>query len=128
MLGLLRLGDQLVDGFTGKGLAWQSSGSSGDSIRECTRASALQAIPRSLRPASAIQGRGTAVYRLLWPRVSFFIFFLFDPRGVVRAALGAAFLRAVRFTFLRSALSSIDFVFAILVLISCGAESALQPL
>jgi hypothetical protein len=45
--------------------------------------------------------------------VSFLTFFLFAPRGCVRAALGATFLRAVRFTFLRSALSAIDFVFAI---------------
>jgi hypothetical protein len=44
-------------------------------------------------------------------------FFLLEPRGAVRAALGAAFLRAARFTFLRSALSSIDFVFAIHILI-----------
>jgi hypothetical protein len=56
-------------------------------------------------------GRGN--YRLLCPRTSFRTFFLFEPRGVVRFALGAAFLRAVRFTFLRSAVSSIDFVFAI---------------
>jgi hypothetical protein len=35
-----------------------------------------------------------------------------EPRGVVRLALGAAFFRATRFTFLRSILSSIFFVFA----------------
>ena len=36
---------------------------------------------------------------------------------MVRGALGAAFFRAVRFIFLRSALSVIDFVFAIRVLV-----------
>src|SRR6185437_10639360 len=71
---------------------------------------------------------GVYAYRLLWPRTNFLTFFLLEPRGVVRAALGAAFLRAVRFTFLRSALSSIDFVFAIgfLILISCGAGRRLS--
>jgi len=33
-----------------------------------------------------------------------------EPRGSVRFGLGAAFLRAVRFTFLRSALSLMFFV------------------
>jgi hypothetical protein len=51
-------------------------------------------------------------YRFDCPRTIFLIFFLFAPRGVVRLPLGAAFLRAVRFTFLRSALSSIFLVFA----------------
>jgi len=41
------------------------------------------------------------------PRASFLTFFLLEPRGVVRLALGAAFLRAARFSFLRSVLSSI---------------------
>jgi hypothetical protein len=36
-----------------------------------------------------------------------------EPRGSVRFPLGAAFLRAVRFTFFRSAVSVIAFVFAI---------------
>ncbi len=52
------------------------------------------------------------VYRFDWPRANFLTFFLFEPRGVVRLALGAAFLRAARFTFLRSVLSSILAVFA----------------
>lgn len=52
-------------------------------------------------------------YRLLTPRTSFRTFFLLEPRGVVRFALGVAFFRAARFTFLRSAVSSMDFVFAI---------------
>jgi len=56
------------------------------------------------------------LYRLLWPRTSFRTFFFCEPRGVVRFALGAAFLRVARFTFLRSALSAIDFVFAIRIL------------
>ena len=51
--------------------------------------------------------------RLLWPRVSVLTFFLFEPRGVVRGALGVAFLRAARLTFLRSVVSVIAFVFAI---------------
>ena len=43
-------------------------------------------------------------------------FFFMEPRATpdARLALGAAFLRAVRFTFLRSALSVIDFVFILL--------------
>ena len=56
--------------------------------------------------------RTPAAYRFDWPRTSFLTFFLFEPRGVVRLALGAAFLREARFTFLRSALSSIFLVFA----------------
>jgi hypothetical protein len=55
----------------------------------------------------------SSFYRLLWPRTSFFTFFFCDPRGTVRFALGAAFLRAARLTFLRSSLLSIVFVFAI---------------
>ena len=35
------------------------------------------------------------------PRAAFFSFCLFSPRGVVRLALGAAFLRAARFSFFR---------------------------
>ncbi len=53
-------------------------------------------------------------YRFDWPRAIFFTFLFREPRGVVRLALGAAFLRAVRFSFLRSALSSIFFVSATL--------------
>ena len=51
-------------------------------------------------------------YRFDWPRANFLTFFLFAPRGVVRLALGAAFLRAARFSFLRSSLSSIFVVSA----------------
>ena len=54
-------------------------------------------------------------YRFDAPRTSFFTFCLLEPRGTVRFGLGVAFLRAVRFTFLRSAVSVIAFVFAILV-------------
>jgi len=46
-------------------------------------------------------------YRFDWPRTIFFTFFLAAPRGVVRLAFGAAFLRAVRFSFFRSRRSSI---------------------
>ena len=52
------------------------------------------------------------LYLLAVPRTIFFIFRFAEPRGTVRFALGAAFLRAVRFAFLRSSLLS-DFVFAI---------------
>jgi len=50
--------------------------------------------------------------RFDWPRAIFLTFFLLEPRGVVRFALGAAFLRAVRLSFLRSALSVTFFVSA----------------
>jgi hypothetical protein len=53
----------------------------------------------------------TAAYRLDVPRTSFFTLRLAEPRGTVRFGLGVAFLRAVRFAFLRSSLLS-DFVFA----------------
>lgn len=46
-------------------------------------------------------------YRFDCPRANFLTFFLLEPRGVVRLALGAAFLRAARFSFFRSVLSSI---------------------
>lgn len=52
-------------------------------------------------------------YRFEAPRASFFTFCLLEPRGVVRFGLAAAFLRAARFTFFRSAVSVIVFVFAI---------------
>jgi hypothetical protein len=55
---------------------------------------------------------GSCSYRFETPRAAFFSFFLLEPRGSVRFALGAAFLRATRFTFLRSSLSSIFFVSA----------------
>ena len=54
-------------------------------------------------------------YRLEVPRVSFLTFFFAEPRGVVRFAFGAAFLRAARFTALRAALSVVALVFAILL-------------
>jgi len=54
-------------------------------------------------------------YRLLVPRVSAFGFFLLEPRGVVRAAFAGAALRAARFTFLRSTVSVMLLVFAILL-------------
>ena len=52
-------------------------------------------------------------YRLLWPREAFLTFCLFSPRAPVRGALGAAALRAARFTFLRSCVSVMLLVFAI---------------
>lgn len=53
-------------------------------------------------------------YLFAAPRANFFTFCLFDPRGTVRLGLGAAFFRAARFTFFRSAVSVIAFVFAML--------------
>ena len=50
-------------------------------------------------------------YRFAVPRTIFFTLRLAEPRGTVRLAFGAAFLRAVRFALLRSSLLS-DFVFA----------------
>ena len=52
-------------------------------------------------------------YRLRWPCVWCLIFFFWDPRATpaARLALGAAFFRAVRFSFLRSVLSVTVFVF-----------------
>ena len=67
-----------------------------------------------------------------WPRAAFLILALFSPRAPVRGALGAAFLRAARFTALRSDLSVIDFVFAMNVcLLSelsefCGAMAGVE--
>jgi hypothetical protein len=45
-------------------------------------------------------------------------FALFAPRAPVRGAFGAAFFRAARFTFLRSSLSVMLFVFAMYLAIS----------
>ncbi len=53
------------------------------------------------------------LYRFEAPRASFLTLCLLEPRGTVRFGLGAAFFLAVRFTFLRSAVSVIAFVFAI---------------
>lgn len=65
--------------------------------------------------------RADGGYRLLVPRVSFLGFFLLEPRGAVRAALGAAFLRAARFSAFRSSVLSILVVFAMGVFsILCG--------
>src|ERR1700730_1346429 len=52
-------------------------------------------------------------YRLRWPLVIFWTFFLFEPRDTpaARLAFGAAFLRDVRFSFLRSVRSLTCLVF-----------------
>jgi hypothetical protein len=47
------------------------------------------------------------------PGPFFFTLGLREPRGSVRFGLGAAFLRAARFSFLRSSLSLMFFVFII---------------
>ena len=63
---------------------------------------------------------GNGAYLLDTPRANFLSFLLFSPRGPVRFALGAAFLRAMRFTFLRSSLSSILVVSATCNLFRCN--------
>src|SRR5438034_1034669 len=52
-------------------------------------------------------------YRLRWPWAALLIFFFSDPRATpdARLALGAAFLRADRFSFFRSVRSVTVFVF-----------------
>lgn len=59
-----------------------------------------------------IKCRLAVAYRFAVPRAIFFTLRFNEPRGAVRLALGAAFLRAARLAFLRSSLLS-DFVFAI---------------
>src|SRR5580700_2609911 len=63
----------------------------------------------------AEEGRhnGSAVYRLRWPLTTFFTLRFCEPRStsLARFAFGAAFFRAVRFSFLRSSLSVIFLVF-----------------
>ena len=56
----------------------------------------------SARRHCRLESLWLSFYRLDWPRAAFLIFALFSPRAPVRGALGAAFLRAARFTFLRS--------------------------
>jgi hypothetical protein len=71
-------------------------------------------------PCGSIKKTG---YRLLWPREAFLTFALFSPRAPVRGPFGAAFLRAARFTFLRSSLSVMLLVFAMyLANLSIGAN------
>jgi hypothetical protein len=57
-------------------------------------------------------------YRFDVPRDAFLTLALFSPRAPVRGAFGAAFLRAARFTFLRSSLSVMVLVFAMIVIFS----------
>jgi hypothetical protein len=70
----------------------------------------MQRAKPKLRPLQS--KHSLSFYRLDWPRDAFLILALFSPRAPVRGALGAAFLRAARFTALRSPLSVMDFVFA----------------
>jgi len=57
--------------------------------------------------------RHLRAYLFLWPFTIFLTFFFIDPRATpaARFALGAAFLRDALFSFLRSGLSVIFFVF-----------------
>lgn len=75
---------------------------------------------RQTDPEPDLSRTAVAAYRLDWPRTSFLSFFLLEPRGVVRLALGAAFLRAARFNFFRSILSSILVVSATCNLFHCN--------
>jgi hypothetical protein len=60
------------------------------------------------------------VYRLACPAGAFFLTFgLWEPRGSVLLALGGRFLRAARFSFLRSCLSLIFVVSISEVSFSC---------
>lgn len=73
------------------------------------------------------QGRKRIDYRFEVPRTSFLTLCFFEPRGYSRFALGAAFLRAARFTFLRSWVSVMLFVFAICIFCPiriCGCNRA----
>jgi len=63
---------------------------------------------------------GEIYYRFATPRTILLTFFLFEPRGSVRFALGAAFLRAARFSIFRSFLSSILVVSATCNLFRCN--------
>ena len=80
----------------------------GGRTKELPHVSGASSLP------SSFSGLCFEPYRLLWPRDSFLIFFFLEPRGSVRFALGAAFLRAARFNFLRSCVSSIFVVFAMM--------------
>jgi len=79
---------------------------------QCWRTVLALGFRISLRRAGTLFDSSNVSYRFDWPRVSFLIFFLLAPRAPVRFALGAAFLRAVRFSFFRSSLSSIFVVSA----------------
>ena len=70
-------------------------------------------VPDTRQPETMNQKLETCFYRFLWPFVNFFTRFFSDPRATpeARLGLGAAFLRDARFSFLRSVLSVIFFVF-----------------
>jgi len=71
-------------------------------------------------PTASITSTLFSLYRFDWPRAIFFTFFFAEPRGSVRFALGAAFLRATRFSFFRSSLSSTLVVSATCNLFHCN--------
>ena len=72
-----------------------------------------RSLTRTAREFSSRAAQSTACYRLRCPCAWWRIFFFIDPRATpaARFAFGAAFLREVRFSFLRSALSVTFFVF-----------------
>ena len=70
--------------------------------RDCGKALSHWPLAKSQRP----NAKRLLPYRFAVPRVIFFTLRFNDPRGAVRLALGAAFLRAVRRACLRSALLS----------------------
>jgi hypothetical protein len=88
---------------------------------------------RKERPAQVISLLTNAgreffrAYLFAVPRTIFFTLRLSEPRGAVRFALGAAFLRAARLAFLRSSLLSV-FVFAMGELMVNEKHSAVSRL
>src|SRR5437868_1911916 len=66
--------------------------------RDCGKALSHWPLAKSQRP----NAKRLLPYRFAVPRVIFFTLRFSEPRGAVRLALGAAFLRAARRAFLRS--------------------------
>ena len=70
-------------------------------------------------PRLGIAACALTYYRLrVWPLTICLTFFFMEPRATVdaRFAFGAAFLRAARFSFLRSSVDSVFFVFIVYLL------------
>jgi len=77
---------------------------------------------RKVTAAQNRDGCNSIRYRLATPRVIFFTFFFFSPRAPVRFGFAGAFLRAVRFNFLRSSFDNV-FVFAMISLFELDSQS-----
>ena len=109
----LRFRDQFVDRLGSKDLPGQRA-------RSCLLKNWCGAFQLHLRARSAAIDTAALQlskidYRLLWPREAFLILALFAPRAPVRGPFGAAFFRAARLTFLRSCLSVMLLVFAMVI-------------